>query len=388
MTEIITYSLKAVQNRSDQYYPDIAAFSDEVLAEIRNQAAPFVENYQAFICKNQLEDLRSFDEYAYELLMLGVFWRVHLPAAMDLPKLSQRTLASFGRWRRQSAILKPLIDFLRGILGTLFLTQNNHSPMDVSAATRKNLTQLLEWIAAAGDFPEELERLENWDLYFESLPSLEAEQFLKVAIRLGSWFEARSEAVLGSYTPNVERFINQAKPFYRWREDVIFCSRQRVEYHLAMVGTEILNRSLRADFLSTERKVVLLPPCMKAKLNSGCEAVETSLGERCMACEASCRVHQLTKLGEKYGFTVLIMPHDLDVFSGDAQESSPVRVTGVVGVSCPLTNPAGGWEMKKAGTPAQGVLLDYCGCPWHWHQEGIPTDINFNQVLEVLGIRD
>ncbi len=388
MTEIITYSLRSNQKCSDRYYQDIAVLSDEVLAEIRNQATPIVDGFQAFLAQNQLEDLRSFDEYAYELLMLGVFWRVHMPAAVNLPKLPHHALASFGRWRRKSAVFKPVLDLFRGVLGTIFLSQNENSSDNQFAATRKNLTRLLEWIAAVGDFPEELDRLENWDVYIESLSSLEADESLRMAINLGSWFEARSQDVLGAYTPNVESFINQEKPFYRWREDVIFCSRQRIEYHLATVGTEILNRSLQKDFLSTENKVVLLPPCMKAKLDTGCGAVETPLGERCMACEASCRVHQLTKLGEKQGFTVLIMPHDLDVFSGDTQESAPVRATGVVGVSCPLTNPAGGWEMKKAGTPAQGVLLDYCGCPWHWHKEGIPTDINFNQVLRVLGIKE
>jgi hypothetical protein len=92
----------------------------------------------------------------------------------------------------------------------------------------------------------------------------------------------------------------------------------------------------------------------------------------------------LTKLGEKHGFTVLVMPHELDVFSGNGEGISGTASTGVVGVSCPLTNVMGGWELKDMGVPAQGVLLDYCGCPWHWHDEGIPTDINFNQLLDII----
>ena len=84
----------------------------------------------------------------------------------------------------------------------------------------------------------------------------------------------------------------------------------------------------------------------------------------------------------------MVMAHDLDVFSGNEATSAPAGQTGVVGVSCPLTNVAGGWEMKKIGAPAQGILLDYCGCPWHWHEDGIATDINFKQVLKVLGIKD
>jgi uncharacterized protein len=388
MTEIITYSLYADEKRSDGYYRDISTFTDEVLRDVHAQASRPIAGLQAFLQEHQLEDVRSFDEYAFEFLMLGVFWNVHMPAALRLPRLPQRILANFGRWRKQSDFFKPGIDFLRGIIGTLYLADRNNGAILEPAITIENLSLLLGWLAAAGDFPEELGRLQLWGAHFESIPAQEAEETLKMAISLGTWFEARSQAVLGLYTPHVENFIHQEKPFYRWREDIIFCSRQRVEYHLAMVGTEILNRSLRGEFLASDRKVVLLPPCMKAKLNDGCEAVETPLGERCMACEPGCRVHQLTKLGEKHGFAVMVMAHDLDVFSGNEATSTPAGQTGVVGVSCPLTNVAGGWEMKKIGAPAQGILLDYCGCPWHWHEDGIATDINFKQVLKVLGIKD
>lgn len=387
MSEIITYSLRGDAQRSGQYYRDIAPFCDEVVSEIRSQAGSIIEEFQTYLQQNQIEDVRGFAEYAFELLMLGVFWQTHLPAALKLPKLPQQVLAHLWRWRKKSAIIKPAIDFLRGILGTIFLTRQRSNEVMLTELSPHNLKRLLAWMAAAGDFPEDLARLQNWGAFLEAASPSEAEQTLKAAVSLGAWFEARSKAVLGIYTPNVEKFIHQENPFYRYREDVIFCSRERVEYHLAMVGTEILNRSLREDFLAAEHKVVLLPPCMKARLNSGCKAVETPLGERCMACEVSCRVHQLTKLGEKHGFAVLVMPHDLDVFGGDNQKASSQGLTGVVGVSCPLTNPAGGWEMKKMGAPAQGVLLDYCGCPWHWHEEGISTDINFDQVLKVLGIR-
>lgn len=59
---------------------------------------------------------------------------------------------------------------------------------------------------------------------------------------------------------------------------------------------------------------------------------------------------------------------------------------GVVGISCVLTNPSGGWQTQEMGLPAQGVLLDYCGCCYHWHQEGFPTDINISQLARVLDI--
>lgn len=66
-----------------------------------------------------------------------------------------------------------------------------------------------------------------------------------------------------------------------------------------------------------------------------------------------------------------------------------MTVGGIVGVSCPLTNVTGGWETRALGIPAQAVLLDYCGCSWHWRPgEGIMTDINLRQLLRTVGVEE
>ena len=387
MVEIVTYSLRNGDKRSDQYYRDIASFTDDLLVEIETIGESNIADYMAFVQENQIEEPRSFEEYAFEFLMMGVYWMVHGQVAAQLEGIPQNFLEKLGRWRKQSDFFKPGIDLLRGILGTRYLISKNHHPKEIPPFTVENLFQLLRWMAATGELTEEGKRLQSWNSYLEGLPAHDSAVTLRMAINLAARFESRSQERLGAYTQNINHFLSQKHPQYRWREDIFFCGRQPVEYHLNMVGTEILNRSFWKEFTQTERKVVILPPCMKAKLESGCEAVETPLGERCMACTPGCRVHQLTKLGEKHGFTVLVMPHDLDVFSGNGQGLSGGTSTGVVGVSCPLTNVMGGWEMKDLGVPAQGLLLDYCGCPWHWHDEGIATDINFHQLLTVLDLK-
>lgn len=152
-----------------------------------------------------------------------------------------------------------------------------------------------------------------------------------------------------------------------------------------MVGTEILNQSFREQFLQTEEKIVLLPPCMQARQDGSCEAFETPFGDQCAHCTPGCRVHQISLLGKQQGFKVAIIPHELSVFSSGGIIAPAGQKIGIVGVSCPVTNVTGGWETKKLGIPAQGVLLDYCGCSWHWHENGISTDLNVNQLLETIG---
>jgi hypothetical protein len=160
--------------------------------------------------------------------------------------------------------------------------------------------------------------------------------------------------------------------------------RNRLEYHLTMVGTEILNRTMRERFLDTPHRLVILPPCM-CNPEDKCKAATTDFGYRCAACTPGCRVHQVTQLGKKHGFEALIMPDDLGVFANKKDTPLSAKV-GIVGISCPLTNPTGGWRTRSIQVPAQGVLLDFCGCPWHWALDGaIITDVNLQQLLKIVG---
>ena len=59
-----------------------------------------------------------------------------------------------------------------------------------------------------------------------------------------------------------------------------------------------------------------------------------------------------------------------------------------MGIACVSHLISGGWKAKSLGMPPQCVLLDYCGCRKHWHERGIPTDINFGRLLEILGIEN
>jgi hypothetical protein len=382
--EIITYSLRNGQRRSERYYQDVAAFTDEVLAEAQVRSGPLVEGFEAYVQQSGRETPCTAPEYTFELLTLGVLWRVYGGHALDLTWVPSRALAYLVRLRQRGGRWKPGSDLLRGVLGRFFLSSNGHRPAETDAPTLDQLDRLLDWLSASDTFAQEVKRLRAWrDFLARQLPE-EAVETLATAVSFAAWFEAHSEAALGGYTPHVDRFLAEVHPGYRWREDAVFCGRRRVEYHLNMVGTEVLNRAFREPFLGTRRKVVLAPPCMRARPEGACEAHSTPFGDRCAGCTPGCRVHQMTKLGEKHGFEVLIMSHELSVFASGAVQPVPDATVGIVGISCVLTNPSGGWETKELGIPAQGVLLDYCGCPWHWHKEGFPTDINFRQLLSVL----
>lgn len=383
--EVITFSLRDGQKQSDQYYRDIAAFADQVLDQGEEHLHGLVDTFQSDLAKANDAGPRTRYECLFELLTVGILWRIYGCQSLDLPEVPRQVLTGLVRLRERGGWLKPGIDGLRSLLGAVFLSRRvPSSPPPLFTSDR--LGRFLSWLAATGEFSEEAKRLTPWHDLLSRQPAEQVALHWSAVNAFAEWFETQSLAALGRYTPHVERFLSQTSATYRWREDALFCSRRRVEYHLNMVGTEILNRVFRDEFLDRPRKIVFVPPCMRFQPEERCQAQPTPWGARCAACTPSCRVHQLTKLGEKYGFAVLTLPDELSVLSKDRTKPAGGQDLGAVGVSCALTNAPGGWETRALGIPAQGVLLDYCGCRWHWHREGIPTDVNFQQLLRVLGI--
>ena len=308
--EVITYSLRDDQTRSDGYYLAVAAFTDTVIAEGEARLAQPLGAFQAYLSQTAREQLRTTPEYVLEFLTLGVLWKVYAGRSGGLPPVTRQALIGLVSLRKKNARLKPIVDGLRGALNGLFLWSSNPDGA-ASPNTIQSLDYLLRWLSASGDFPQELLRLSAWRDFLQTRSPAEAAVFLAAARSFADWFQQASLEKLGRYTPNVERFVARSRPLYRWRRDAVLCGRQRIEYHLNMVGTEILNRAFREAFLKAERKVLFLPPCMKAKPDAECQAASTPVGERCAACTPACRVNQLTKLGEKHGFQVFMLPDDL-----------------------------------------------------------------------------
>jgi len=332
---IITYTLRDESGTSNGYFETIATFADGILSLFESALKPMITDFQHYLISR--DDLpRSQPEYIFELLTLGVLWRVHAP--LNTPR------------------------------------------------TLKGLEALIAHLALVGEFTQEVAHLQAWHGYLNTLSPSIVSQTLTRVIACAMEFEERAENALGRYTPNVEQFLSNEWQEHEDREDSTLRGRKRVEYHLNMVGTELLNRAFRQAFLAASRKVVLAPPCMRAKRDEECKAVKTAEGQLvCQGCTLDCRIHQLTQLGQKHGFEVYLIPDELRSLA--ARTVGGGSTVGVVGISCVLTNAPGGWEAQALDLPAQGLLLDYCGCSYHWDDQGFPTDTNFNKLLELLGLR-
>lgn len=381
---IVTYALRDEERGSECFYADASALADEVLAQTRELTNGITGNYRKYLSEKGKGSDTSVEALGFELLILGVLWNVYSGDSSVLHGGPQQLLSGLARLREQGGSLKPGIDFIRGILSTILLSPNLYDNMYISNPSINQLDKLLDWLDATGEFKWEVVKLLRWREYMDSLKAGIATDIIATAITFASWFEMRSLEVLGRYTVNVDRYLNELRPDKYWHEDVIFCGRRRVEYHLNMVGAEIMNRVYREAFIKTSKKLVLLPACMRLLPDSKCKAQKNQSSMKCVSCTAGCGVNELSKTGVQYGFDVLIVPHESSISSSNSDRGFLGEDTGVIGIACVLNLIAGGFMLEEMGIPAQCVILDYCGCKSHWNREGIPTGINVNQLLSIL----
>ncbi|HEY3342187.1 MAG TPA: DUF116 domain-containing protein [Anaerolineae bacterium] len=374
MAKIITYSLHGDATTSDGYYRAIATLAEQWMPIAESTMADVCATFRLYRQHRQLAQ-RTDAEYTFELLVMGVLMREHGREASRWPALPlwvmQRLIKLAGRRPR----LEPLTKKLRGQVGQLsrFWASARHGG-------RQDLPRLIVWLRANGQ-ASQADRLDEWRMFLEPCTNASSREVMDRAQTLAEDFEQVSRSALGQYTQHVELFRAEAAQCYKQRYDAELVTRTRLEYHVGMLGTEVLSRAHRERFQATQRRIVILPPCMRAQPDDQCKAVNTPLGAHCQACTATCRVNLATRLGEKHGFEVYMIPDQLARIG--AAGSKAAGGVGMVGVSCALTNWSGGWDADRIGVPAQGVLLDYPGCSYHWDEHGIPTEVNLRQLAAV-----
>ncbi len=380
--EAVTYSLKSRYANSENYYKDVREFTREVISEASCSVSSIIADFKEYLASYELEDIRGDEEYLLELISFGVLWRSYAYKALRVRTAPFITLARMSEWRKKHRRVKPLIDFSRGILLTLFLVRGKHPPSTAAVPSLSQVDHVCKWFEATGEFREQALRFIRWRAYWGTKNPNELNNIFSGIEKFTDWFSLRSAAVLGRYTANIESFLEKTRKRYRWREDRVSCGRTRLEYHLNMVGAELLNIAYRSEFTNTPSKVVLVPGCMRGRPQGECESVEVKEGLLCRGCLPKCRVNQLREMGKKHNFEVYIIPHASDLSLWSPKPGRPKL--GVIASACVPTLVEGGWELKRYGVPAQCVLLESSGCKKHWGCDGLSTELNLRELKRIF----
>lgn len=380
--ESITYSLKPDGKNSQEYYRTVADFADEVLEKSR-EIWSMTDEFMAFLANNKIEDVREKEEYILELLSFGILWQTYAHIALKVRLAPFGLLAKMAEWRKKHQKLKPYIDTFRGLMTTaLLLPAKTYRQVPAPPPTMKQLDHVYKWFMATGEFREQALRFINWRAFWMTKDAEYIAHMFRAIESFTFWFKDSSKQVLGKYTENVNPFLEKAQEHYKWREDRISCTRSEAEYHLNMVGAELMNRAFRHEFKNTGKKAVLLPGCMRKLPANECKATKVPGGLHCEGCTEGCRVNALRETGIRENFEVYIIPHasDLSLWSPAKRKES----LGIVASACLTTLVEGGWELKRYNVPAQCVVLDFCGCKKHWHKDGITTQLNVGELKRIL----
>jgi hypothetical protein len=377
------YDLRLGRDDSDGFFRDVTEFSERFLKAIERRAGTSIDAYASYVQIELREAERSRGEYELDLLLLGLALGRYLGASEH----TSGAAVAFSRelyWlRREARWTKALVDLGRAAIGQWFIAPAIGRPAKPGPLTLERFPRLVDWLQATGEFEQEIRRLNNWKSFLGSLAKDDAERWMRVSVEAFEWFEREAEAALGSYTAGVSEFLSG--PYaHRWiREDHIFCGRPRVEYHLAMLATEIMNRGLRERFEKMHKKIVLVPSCMRQKAAENCKAKFTGVDIKCAGCDPSCTINRITQKMRLQGAAVFIVPHST-AFSRWLERWQREPDTGVVAVACLLNILPGGFEMRARRIASQCVPLDSPGCQKHWRRKRVPTETNEERLVQIV----
>jgi hypothetical protein len=382
--ETITYNLRSEDSSSNHFYATLKDAAKTVLDKVFSESEDILHQYAFFLEEDLHEKKRSHGEYSIEFLTIGITWQSYCNAVENTSRFILPVLEHLFKMRGRHSSLKRYIDVIRGKITTLFIVPHLGKGTQNTILDSENFDRLVKWLSATGEFKDEVRRFGNWQLFFNTITTGEKDCYLKKATDLADWFRDFSKTKLGTFTWQIDHFINNTLSVHKDHEDILFCGKSEVEYHINMIASEIMNQGFREEFQKTKEKTVLVPGCMRLRPEHLCKARQQGDDISCSHCTKNCNVSRITSLGEEKGFKTYIVPHSSG-FTKWLKRFSNQENNGVIAVACTLNIVAGGYEMRELDIPSQCVLLDYCGCKKHWHETGFPTDVNDEQILRVIG---
>jgi hypothetical protein len=251
--------------------------------------------------------------------------------------------------------------------------------------------RLVQWLRSQGRISQ-ANRFAEWDAFIESFEPERSQEIILRALTFAHEFDLSSAPTLDDFTEGVVENLSEVLPQTQWRYDETAAAHSRVQYHLGMLGAEILSRASRQRFLASKKKLVIAPACMRTRhleilLETRCQAIGTSARELCQGCTPSCRIRQITQMGLKEGFQVYIF--------SDGERSAGLNSLGrdegvaIINIDCALNIWASTWAAEDAGFPVQSLILDFASCSRYWNpiapvDSEVVTDINIEKFARIL----
>lgn len=375
--DIFTYNLKGKSIKSDTYYEKLKAVSNRIKNLLFDYGKIYLEEFMIYVVKNNVEDLRTKDEYAIEFLMIGSMLKDY---RKYIKKINKGTLGVFKILNklRKSKSLNRNVDKIKGyLISNILMREVNENDND-----NYDINILINWMESSGDFKEEVYRMKVWGTFLEDKDEEYKKKFFYKSLNIAESMCKICDGIIGLYISQLDIFLKKSKNKYKNREDLIYCTKGKVQYYFNMVSAQIMNEVYSEQFLRCKEKNIFAPRCMRQVKNQ-CKAVEGEYGLKCKGCSDNCNINKLNNLIENRDIDVYIIPHETIINKIEIKDKNKI---GVIGIACIPNLMAGGWKALRLGFIPQCVLLDYSGCGKHWLDKEKMTEINSVYLeKEILG---
>ena len=159
-------------------------------------------------------------------------------------------------------------------------------------------------------------------------------------------------------------------------------SRPADSYLRNMLAVGVLNQIMRDAFLKTDRKIIVLPDCLKNYSGWDCCKIDLGNESECIQCTPECIVYEAVERFAGDHTAIVLEPEDMDAYFAEARRQ--FGSVGIVGVACALTMLSGFEKTLKYRHPTQGVFLNYSSCAHHWADPAYNTNFSLRRLAWVL----
>jgi len=183
---------------------------------------------------------------------------------------------------------------------------------------------------------------------------------------------------LRKYTGNTEEHL-RALPLSKFWDKRLATTRE--QYHLYMLEIELTNRLFKSDFIKADRRIALMPYCLR-DFSVSCKSAKEGFDYQCRHCSAKCYQNHAS---------AILKAHQIEPYiwmGGNMKQLAKYttrekRSLGVMGIACipELTN--GMRNVRKNNIPVIGIPLNANRCI-RWFGEFFPNSIDLVELERML----
>lgn len=154
---------------------------------------------------------------------------------------------------------------------------------------------------------------------------------------------------------------------------------KNLSYQFHILKIEFLNKTYRDKFKSKEKKILILPKCLRKYQDERCKArINEDISYAvCSKCTKTCNINTITELAEGDNIPIYfgLSPYpDLSIILRKIKNK--YHNFGIIGVACIPELYKGMVIAIEHNIPPQGILLNYNGCE--------KTDVNLKRLKQIL----